>query len=148
MKYLVLFFSIFILVAACNTKRGTIKSDQTKIIACSEILLLEKPIDSLRIDFYNIDSLNIKDKCLEILVNYGGGCGEARFDLYYTNQILESMPPQTVLHLAFDDNDPCRSIVQKKLKFSLEPFKRFADRGGIYFKISGTERSVLYQIPK
>ena len=110
--------------------------------------MLEKPADSLRIDFYEIDSLSIKDHCLEILVNYGGGCGGARFELYYTNQVLESMPPQIVLHLAFIDNDPCRSIVQKKLKFNLEPFKRFADRGGIYFKIAGTEKSVLYQIPK
>jgi hypothetical protein len=81
-------------------------------------------------------------------VSYGGGCGEADFDLYLSNRIMESMPPKTLLYLTFNDQDPCRSIVKKKLKFSLKPLKKFADRGGIYLKIAGTEKSVLYQIPK
>ncbi len=148
MRFLLLILLTTFLLTACSTKKQSANTNQPKTSDCKEMIMLEKPADSHRIDFYDIDSLSIKDYCLEILVNYGGGCGEARFDLYYTNQVLESMPPQTVLHLAFEDNDPCRSIVQKKLTFSLEPFKRFADRGGIYFKIAGTEKSVLYQIPK
>lgn len=111
------------------------------------MILLEKPSDSLRFDHYGIDSLYIKDQCMEVVVNYSGGCGESEFKLYYTNRIMESMPPKTVLYLTFEDNDPCRSIVRKGLKFSLEPFKRFDD-GGIYFKIYGTDKSVLYQVPK
>jgi len=113
MRYLLLFFLAIVITASCSTKKQSANTNQPKTSDCKEMIMLEKPVDSLRIDFYDIDSLNIID-----------------------------------LHLALTDNDPCRSIVQKKLTFSLEPFKRFADRGGIYFKIAGTEKSVLYQIPK
>lgn len=147
MRFSLLFFLAVFFLAACTTKKEIAKTDQNQIV-CSEMVLLEKPLDSLRFDHYSIDSLTIKDHCLEIMVSYGGGCGEANFDLYLSDRIMESMPPKTILYLTFEDNDPCRSIVKKKLKYSLKPLKKFADRGGIHLKIAGTERSVLYQIPK
>lgn len=147
MRYSILFLSIILIVAACSASKKTANNNQTRT-TCQEMKLLEVPLDSLRFDYFTIDSLFIKDECLEIKVNYGGGCGEANFDLYLSDRIMESMPPKTLIYLTFNDQDPCRSIVQKKLRYSLKPLKRFADRGGIYLKIAGTEKSVLYQIPK
>ncbi len=147
MRFSILLLSTVLIVAACTTKKQTAKTNQLNT-SCIEMVLLEKPLDSLRFDHYTIDSLTIKDQCLEILVNYGGGCGEANFELYLSDRIMESMPPKTVLYLTFEDKDPCRSIVQKKLQYSLKPLKKYADRGGIHLKIAGTEKSVLYQIPK
>lgn len=147
MRCSILLISTIITLAACSTNKETAKTDQINT-SCIEMMLLEKPLDSLRFDHYTIDSLSIKDQCLEILVNYGGGCGEANFELYLSDRIMESMPPKTVLYLTFEDKDPCRSNVQKKLRYSLKPLKKYADRGGIHLKIAGTEKSVLYQIPK
>ena len=143
---IILLLSAFV-VAGCKTNKPAADGGQTQS-ACREMMMLEKPLDSLRFDHYTIDSIAIREQCLEIVVSYGGGCGDATFDLYLTNRVMESMPPKTVLYLTFTDNDACRSIVKKKLKFNLKPYKRFADRGGIYLKIAGTDKSVLYQIPK
>lgn len=147
MRFSIIILSIILIAAACGTNKEAAKTDQNKT-TCQEMILLEVPLDSLRFDHYTIDSLTIKDHCLEILVSYGGGCGDAKFDLYLSDRVMESMPPKTVLYLTFDDKDPCRSIVQNKLRYNLKPLKKFADRGGIYLKIAGTEKSVLYQVPK
>jgi hypothetical protein len=148
MKKIFLFLFLILILSACNTNKQVITSDKQIPEKGEKIKVLGVPVDSLRIDPYVIDSLKIIDDRLEIIVNYSGGCGEANFDLYRTNRILESMPPKTVLYLAFTDNDPCRSIETKRLIFDLEPFKRFADRGGIYLKISGTNKVAFYNIPK
>lgn len=145
MKQIFFFLISLIFIASCITNRQTAK---TQTAECNSIKLLKSPSDSLRIDPYDIDSLKIVDDCLGIYVSYGGGCGNADFGLYLTDRIMESMPPKTVLYLAFADDDPCRSIETKKLTFSLEPFKRYAEGGGIYLKIAGTDKSILYQISK
>jgi len=145
MKKTILFITILFLVTACSTNRQNTK---TKTSDCINIQLLKTSADSLRIDYYVIDSLKIVDDCLEVFVNYSGGCGNASFDLFYTNRIMESIPPKTVLYLAFTDDDPCRNIETKKLTFSLDPFKRFADHLGIYLKIAGTDKEIFYKYLK
>lgn len=148
MKYQILFIIFLVVAASCSSNKKIVVNEKQETTLCDEMILLSKPIDSLRMDHYTIDSLRIKDQCLEMVVSYGGGCGDAMFELYYTNHIMESMPPQAILYLSFTDNDPCRSIVTKKLKFNLSPYQKYYDRGGIYFKIADTDKSILYQLPK
>ena len=94
-------------------------------------------------DPFDVDSMTIDGDCLNVFVHYGGGCGEANFELYYTQIVAQSMPPQTSLQLSFEDNDNCRSIVSRRLFFDLEPFSDYANNGGIYLLIAG--KRVLYQ---
>jgi hypothetical protein len=148
MKQIFYFLFLSLILFACNTNKQVINSDENIPQKGEKIKVLMNSKDSLRIDPFEIDSLKIVDDRLEIFVNYSGGCGEANFDLYRTNRIMESMPPKTILYLAFTDDDPCRSIEIKKLTFDLEPFKRFADRGGIFLKISGTNKMAFYNISK
>ncbi|MEJ2595835.1 MAG: hypothetical protein P8100_12090 [bacterium] len=108
--------------------------------------LLDTSPDSLRMDPFQIDSLRIEEQCLDIFVSYGGGCGEVRFNMYYTQKVQHSFPPQTTLYLAFEDNDHCRAIERKKLTFDLSPLSNYADNGGIWLNIAmeGQHR-ILYQ---
>lgn len=148
MRIVLLVVVFYFTLLSCSTSKKVVESKQEPNLECQKMILLEEPVDSLRFDHYEIDSVMIKDQCLDFVVNYGGGCGEASFELYYGNEIMESIPPETVIYLSLEDNDPCRSIVTKKLSFSLSTFKKYADRGGIYFKIHGSDKSILYQIPK
>ena len=90
-------------------------------------------------------SFSVVGDVLEVFVSYGGGCGEADFEMYYTQRVMNSMPPQTVIYLGFTDSDPCRSIVTKKLTFSLEPFRIMAENGGIWLILGGSDLRQLYK---
>lgn len=145
MKYALLFISITMLFTACKT--GNKATNRNNLVADSgrEMKLFEGNAADLHSDYFTLDSLVIDGDILRITASYGGGCGDAVFDLYYTNRIMESMPPKTVLLLVFTDNDPCRAIVNKTLEFSLEPFRSFAENDGIVVKISGTDKTALYK---
>lgn len=149
MKELV--FSIFILGMLAYSCSSSIKASEAKqpnFDGVPSMVLLKGPADSLRQDPFQIDSLIIVDNTLEINLNYGGGCGNADFALYYTDLVLNSFPPQTVLHLSFVDEDPCRAIEFKTLKYSLQPFEEFAKNGGIYLRIAGFDQRVFYKLDK
>jgi hypothetical protein len=96
-------------------------------------------------DYYTLDSLAVSGDCLNVYVTYDGGCGTADAKLYYTNRVMESFPPKTVLYFCFADNDACRSMIQKSFSFDLTPFSQKASSGGIWLKIAGTGKKVLYK---
>ncbi len=96
-------------------------------------------------DFYTLDTLSIVNDCLNVSVTYDGGCGTADANLYYTDRIMESFPPKTVLFFIFTDNDACRSIIKKTFSFDLSPFSEKASTGGIWLKIAGTDKRVFYK---
>lgn len=140
-------FSIFIVAVffgyACkSTHKYSTQTNETSS-NCSKMLLLNKPLDSLRVDHFELDSISLDKNCLNIFVNYSGGCGDADFNLYYTQIVANSMPPQTALHLSFEDNDNCRSIVSKKLTFDLEPFANYKNGDGIYLILG--ENRILFK---
>ncbi len=143
--WIILLFVLLFLIFSCRSQRKTGKYDRQPSI-CLAMDMLGTPPDSLRIDPFHIDSLRIEDQCLNVYVTYGGGCGEARFNMFYSNMVQHSFPPQTTLYLAFEDNDHCRSIERKKLKFDLFPFSKYADNGGIWLNIAmeGQNR-ILYK---
>lgn len=145
MKYLILFVVVFaLLVNSCSSSKKTAISEQSNENDAVELLSLMGSADSLQQDAFELDSLKIVGDELEVYVNYSGGCGEANFQLYYTQLMLNSYPPQTSLHLAFTDEDPCRAIEFKKLTFGLKPFREFAENGGIWLRIAGFDQQVLY----
>jgi hypothetical protein len=138
----VLLLTLFMI--GCKSTRDKSRMHSKTDSACEDLLLLESAVDSLRIDPFTIDSAFISGNCLDVYVQYGGGCGEVDFQLYYTQVVAQSMPPQTVLYLECKDDDPCRSIVTRKLSFELGPFKKAASTGGIVFILE--DQRVLFKV--
>ncbi len=134
-----------ILTGSCKTSKKTVQNKDDADDICQSMTYNESPIDKISTDYYSIDSLFIKDDCLNIWVSYGGGCGDADFKLYYSGRVMKSMPPQTSLLLQLIDNDPCRAIVQQKLFFNLSFFEEDASKSGILLNLVNSEKSIMYK---
>ena len=119
-------------VLFCNCK-GTKKSakESQDVKKSGDIVLFTKPLDSLNTDYFDIDSISMKDQTLMVYVTYGGGCGNVEFDMFYKPQILTVMPHRKTLYLKLTDNDPCRELVQKELLYDLSVFNDEARKGGV-----------------
>ena len=144
--------AMFVFIIFCTSSRKTVESEKTtdtkknEMSICVNMALLGKPIDSIRMDPIFIDSLLITINCLDAYVSYGGGCGETRFNMYYSNIVQNSFPPQTTIYLEFEDDDHCRSIVNKKFSFNLEPFENTAKNGGIWLQLANsTDARIFYE---
>jgi len=144
MNKFLFFFALFFLFS-CHTQKGANKQNKKSEVACKPMLILTDEVNSKESDVFGLDSLAIASNCLEVFVSYGGGCGEAVFELYCTNKVMHSMPPQTVLFLDFKDEDPCRSIIPDTLYFDLLPFHELASSGGIWLKFRDSDKKVLYK---
>lgn len=134
-----------LLLNSCHTSKKATDAESNMVVFCESMTYNSQPVNNISTDYYTIDTLFIVDNCLNIWVSYGGGCGDADFTLYYTNRVMESMPPKTSLLLQLTDNDPCRAIVRQKLFYNLSFFEEYANRDGILLKLSGKGESVLYK---
>lgn len=147
MKWVSIISLVFVIVlsSSCNaTKKATKIGDGLEDI-CESMTFNNRPVNKISTDYYSIDTLFIIDNCLNIWVSFSGGCGAFEFKLFYSNKVMESMPPKTSLLLQLTDNDPCRAIIQQKLFFNLSFFDEYANKNGIMLKIAGTDFSVLYK---
>ena len=147
MNKLLFLFALLFLFSCHAQKEATKQQNQKSEIVCKPMLLLTEEAKVEESDFFNLDSLAITNKYLEVFVSYSGGCGEADFEIYHTNMVMHSMPPQTVLLLNFKDNDPCRAIIRDTLYFDLLPFHELAASGGIWLKFRDSDKKVLYKGP-
>jgi len=71
-------------------------------------------------DPITINSATLNGDCLDLVVQFSGGCVEHRFCLNWAGVLAESAPPQAFLYLVHDDNnDPCDNIVTRHLYFDV-----------------------------
>jgi hypothetical protein len=70
-------------------------------------------------DPFTFKDVVIAGSCLEITIEYGGGCGEAEALLIGSGQYLYSLPPQLHIRLILEDDDPCEALVRKTFYFNL-----------------------------
>jgi hypothetical protein len=61
----------------------------------------------------------LKGKCLEIEVEYSGGCGGDTWTLAWTGNLMKSLPPKANIFLHLKDEDACRETVRKKVSFDI-----------------------------
>ncbi len=139
-----LYWTSFLLVAfmtmtACKSTKKTSEQNQHPKESAQQMTLYDKQFKDLQTDNYDIDSISIENQTLIVLVSYGGGCGDADFEMYYQPQMLTVMPHRGNLFLKLKDDDPCRSIVSKKLAFDLSVFTKEAKAGGIILNLNGQE---------
>lgn len=132
-----------ILYNSCSSSKKA-ANDKNKKDICESMTYNSRPVNNIATDYYTVDSLFIVDNCLNIWASFSGGCGAFEFKLFYSDRVMESMPPKTSLLLQLTDNDPCRAIIQQKLHYNLSFFDEYLDKDGILLKLSGTDKSVSY----
>ena len=73
-------------------------------------------------DICSIDRAEVKDSCLELTIAYGGGCGDASLRLVPTFKTEGTHNTLTLTPFLLD-NDSCKAIVYKDVRFSLASLK-------------------------
>ena len=102
----------------------TVKHDSKNHINKNEDLIC-KPIvkDTTSIygqsDSFLLVGAELKGKCLEIEVEYSGGCGETEWTLIWTGVLMKSLPPKANIYLHLKSNDSCRELIRKKISFDI-----------------------------
>ena len=140
----ILILAIILLLTSCHSSKKTTSTVDESPDICEAMTYNSQPVDNISTDYYSIDTLFIKNNCLNIWVSYSGGCGDADFKLFYSNNIDKSKQPTTSLLLQLIDNDPCRATVQQKLFYNLSFFDDYLLEGGILLHLSGTGKSIVY----
>jgi hypothetical protein len=88
-------------------------------------------------DYATIVAASISGDDLLVSLSYGGGCEEQSFHPCWDGSFAESNPVQTWLALSHSGAfDPCDSIVNEDLSFSLLPMRQAYEDG--YQTTSGT----------
>lgn len=124
---------------SCKGTKKITESNENPNDSTNEIVLSNKPLNSLKTDFFSIDSVSINHQILFVYVNYSGGCGDVKFEMFYTPQLIAVMPHRRNLALKLTDNDPCREIIQKKLAYDLSVFNKEAETGVVVISINNSE---------
>lgn len=133
-----------ITITSCKPGKKINESQKSSPEPCEPITFTNDLYENIETDYYSVDSIFIDNNCLNIWVNYSGGCGDSEFKLLYNNKIMKSMPPQTNLMLHFTDNDNCRALVQQKLYYDLSFFEEYANNGGIKLRMMGINSTIMY----
>jgi hypothetical protein len=71
-------------------------------------------------DPFTLLGAKVNGRYLDVEVEYGGGCGNADFDLVWNGALMKSMPPKVSMMLVFKDEDYCKALVKKTLRFDLQ----------------------------
>ena len=90
-------------------------------------------------DSFTISSAIIEDDCLVIEVVFGGGCGTTNFALITDGMVTESMHPEVRFLLSLLDNDRCKALVYRTLKFDLTKFNGYKTENGMSFRIMNSD---------
>ena len=131
-------------MSSCHTVKKIVKIEEA-VEVCESMTYTNQQFSDIVSDYYSLDTIFVVNNCLNIWVSYSGGCGDAEFELYYTNKVMESMPPKSNLLLQLIDNDDCRAIVQQKLFYNLNFFEEYAKKDGITLRFAGIGESVFYK---
>ena len=135
----ILIIALGITTWSCKGTKKVTESNGNINDSVNEIVLSNKPLDSLKTDYFSIDSVSMDNKILFVYVNYSGGCGDVKFEMFYTPQLMTVMPHRRNLALKLMDNDPCREIIQKKLAYDLSVFDKEVRTGGVIININNSE---------
>ncbi|MFZ6052692.1 hypothetical protein [Halocola ammonii] len=136
--YTILFAVLATLLVNCKNKEKTATTETEEVEEVQETteeMAETRNGDSLSVtvdrsyhfretDPYDIDSIWMAGDTIHIKVQYGGGCEEHEFKLMTNGDYAKSMPPQMTLHLEHENNnDRCRALIMKELKFDLKPIR-------------------------
>lgn len=140
-------FIISIFLTSCSLKKENLENkkpiDQT--LTAIPKLIIEKELKEEKESSFELSNMNIDGDILSLTVSYGGGCKEHEFNLYFSGNYKKSLPPKAEFKLVHKYiEDPCRSIVEKTLKFNISGSK-YEGQKEIVISINGFENTINYK---
>ena len=138
------------------------------LIACTDELYIDpensfpqSDIESIIIDPINcisiideeltIEKALIEGDTLTIIITYGGGCGTIVDKLLTCGNFMESNPVQLDISLSHQDNDFCKALIRKEIKFDLSPLAQYykssyqTTNGIIIIRLQGLLQTLWYE---
>ncbi len=120
-----MFAIVFVCLVFMSCWSGSYRSfkDRARVSYNCDKLIDTAFIHSTNLNYF-IDTAFIKNDSLNITIEYTGGCKEHTFDLESNGVLLKSLPPKQPIHLIHrSEIDPCRALINEKLKFDIRRFK-------------------------
>lgn len=134
-----------LLTIACSNPKQMPKTD--KQVKNSLPVEMVNSYEGIKSDYFELDQLHLDNNRLEVVLTYGGGCGDVNYEVFYNDVVLQSYPPQVFLKLKFTDNDPCRAIIKDTISIDLSYFEAMARGGGLQIGLSGFNQQATYALP-
>ena len=94
-------------------------------------------------DVHQIINLRQLGPCLEVTVQYGGGCKPVTLDLVGGGDYAESQPPQLSVRTIMDDNDNCEAAITEPFYFDLENLRYTDGPHQLWLNFEGTDSRIL-----
>ncbi len=151
-RFTAIILLLFTMLWACHKKemgKTNITSVPKTEVSASDVtieskkIIIDKMLDVQKLggSATKIDSLGINGNILSIFVNYGGGCKEHIFELYFDGTYAKSIPSMAFLYLKhINNNDACRKLVMRELKFDISAIKL---KGSLTIKVA--DQSIIYK---
>lgn len=95
-------------------------------------------------DPFIFNKVELDGNTLHTSVSYGGGCGEANFELIGVLSPILIYPPRVNMILSFDDQDLCEALITEELCFDLTPISASNDVGIVTIQIQGLDSLITY----
>lgn len=103
---------------SCNNLKKNTNSIKKDSLTCSP-MVLDTAGTYVNSDPFLLVGAELKGKCLEIEVEYSGGCGGDVWTLAWNGMLMKSLPPKANIYLHLKDEDACREVVRKKISFDI-----------------------------
>ena len=95
-----------------------------------QLLIVEPNKVPTKTDEFGLMKASITKDTLKAKVEYGGGCAEHIFTLYWNGQFNEEGPPSIELFLHHNaNNDEFEALIMEDITFDLKPLRETYQRG-------------------
>ncbi|MFA0964451.1 hypothetical protein AB9P05_21775 [Roseivirga sp. BDSF3-8] len=112
---------------------------------CDDTVIIgDAAFDNASRDPLTINSLDIEGQCLK--VNYTArGCDGDDWVIKLVDGalIMESLPPQRQVVVAFENNEPCRASITRETTFDLSPLQ--VETNSVILRIENDDSQILYE---
>lgn len=141
--------AILLGLLGCNAGKKPIASTDEKpkapAVSCPAMLIDADRYQTVS-DPFDFRRVTISGNCLEIDVQYGGGCGEEEFVLVWDDKVKKSDPPVATLKLLLKDEDRCKKLELASLTYDLSPLKKhLGSTGQIKVVLDGYDTLLRYK---
>ncbi len=100
-------------------KAQTLQNDSVSVGNDFKITIDESKFNAAVVDEFSLLNAFIENDSLKVQIQYGGGCGVAKFELITNGLYMESNPVQLNVLLSFVDEDDCEAAITKWVCFDL-----------------------------
>jgi hypothetical protein len=134
--YYLLLGMVLVINNACENNTGNL---------CPDITIVPSINPNDTGDSYGFSSIALWGDCLELKVNYSGGCAQHDFDMRWDGSHAESWPVQVFLSLHHNDNDdPCDGLIFDHLLLYDLSHLQYEGANSLIINVVGDSKPLLY----